>query len=130
MVVLKGLAATGGEGTLRWDEGGVMSDSTLRQVELERLKIEEANYFLDREKFKFEQTRYFRDNRFLNRNFGVIVTTIVSVAAIVVSYLQLTISSNTAKSQIDTEKLKTTDSSILNLPSSCLQANTTQTPRM
>jgi hypothetical protein len=57
-------------------------------------------YKLEVEKFLWEKEARRRDNNVINRNFGVIITAIVSLAAVIVSYLQLTINSNNAKDQL------------------------------
>jgi hypothetical protein len=68
--------------------------------------IEGLKYNLEREKFLWEVATHRQENNFFNRNFGVIITAIVSFAAVAVSYLQLTISLNNARAQIDNESLK------------------------
>jgi uncharacterized membrane protein len=49
---------------------------------------------------------YRQSSSVINRHFGVIITAIVSLAAVIVSYLQLNNNSINAKAQMDLEKLK------------------------
>lgn len=68
--------------------------------------LDELKYELEKRRFEFEQRKYERDNSFLNKNFGVIITAIVSAATIVVSGSQIVISSNNNAAQLRTEKEK------------------------
>ena len=74
--------------------------------EIDSEDIEALKYKLELEKFQWEKATHKAENRFLNRHFGVAITTIVSVAAIIVSFIQLTISSDNVKAQIDNDKLR------------------------
>jgi putative chitinase len=47
--------------------------------------FEQMKYDLERQKLAFEEKKYERDNTFFNKNFGVIITALVSLATIVVS---------------------------------------------
>lgn len=79
-----------------------MSKMPEDQKDIDKLKLE-----LEREKFHWEKSKYAQEsNDIFNRHFGVMITAIVSLAAVVVSYLQLSISSNNARAQIDNEVLK------------------------
>jgi hypothetical protein len=69
-------------------------------------ELDKMKYKLDLERFLWEREINRVDNNVFNRNFGVIITAIVSLAAVIVSYVQLTINSNNAKDQIALEKLK------------------------
>jgi hypothetical protein len=84
------------------------ADEALRRGPLKMAQddLDQLRYDLDVEKFQFEKARHLRENGLIARNFGVIITAIISFSAIVVSYLQLTISTNNAKAQIDNEQLK------------------------
>jgi hypothetical protein len=68
--------------------------------------IDKLKYNLEVEKFRWQQSMDRKQNNVLIKHFGVIITAIVSFATIVVSYLQLTISSNNAKNQIDNDRIK------------------------
>src|SRR5947209_3517461 len=86
--------------------------------------IERLRYNLESEKFSWQREAQRTENKLLNRHFGVIITAIVSIAAVIVSYQQITISANnagaqlvqfkneadsrreTAKSQLEIEQLK------------------------
>ena len=68
--------------------------------------IERRKFNLELEKFHWQKATQQQENNIFNRNFGVIITAIISGAAIVVSYLQLTISSTNAQAQIENERLK------------------------
>jgi hypothetical protein len=69
-------------------------------------KLEVLKYELEREKFLWQKTAQEADRSIVNRHIGVIITAIVSVSAIAVSYAQLNISSTNAKAQLDNEKLR------------------------
>jgi hypothetical protein len=68
--------------------------------------VDRLRYSLELDKFMWEKEKYAKGNSIINRNFGVIITAIVSCAAIVVSYLQVTINSNNAQAQLDTDRIK------------------------
>ncbi len=75
--------------------------------------IEKLSYELELEKFHWQKQRAEVENKFLNKYFGIIITAIVSVAAVVVSHQQVivareqvVISSTNAKAQTDNEILK------------------------
>ena len=63
-------------------------------------EVERLKYELERDKFQWQKSTHRIDSGVLNRHFGVIATAILSLAAVVVSYLQVTISSNNAKAQL------------------------------
>jgi len=71
------------------------------QEDLEFLK-----YKLERDRYHWEKASKEAESTILNRHFGVIITGIISIAAITVSFAQLSISSNNARTQIDYEKIK------------------------
>jgi predicted chitinase len=74
-------------------------------VEERRLRFEEAKYALERDKFDRERTRV-GIAAFVNNNLGIVVSAIVGVATIIVSALQLRISTGTARAQFDLEQSK------------------------
>jgi len=76
--------------------------------------IERLKYELEREKFLWQKANGAYESRILNRNFGVIITAIVSLAAVIVSYLQLSISSNNTKVQIENEKAQVENEQLKN----------------
>jgi hypothetical protein len=63
------------------------------------ISIEEVTYNLEVEKFKWQKALSEQQNTILNRHFGVIITAIVSIAAIAVSYLQLGISQSNLRNE-------------------------------
>jgi hypothetical protein len=69
-------------------------------------QFDELRYNLELEKFRWEREKYYQEGGIINRHFGVIITSIISFAAIVVSCLQVIISWNNAKAQADNETLK------------------------
>jgi len=82
-------------------------EATLREtMHTEEVDLERLKYRLERERFRWEIASRKSESTMLNRYFGVIVTAIVSIAAIVVSLAQIKISSNNAQTQIDYEKIK------------------------
>jgi hypothetical protein len=68
--------------------------------------LEFLRYKLERERYEWERASKQAESTTLNRHFGVIITAIISIAAVAVSFAQLSISSNNAKTQIDYEKIK------------------------
>jgi hypothetical protein len=68
--------------------------------------LDKLKYRLELQKFMWERETFRKTNNLINRNIGVVVTAIVSFAAVAVSYLQLTISSNNARDQMALERLK------------------------
>lgn len=68
--------------------------------------IDRQRLELDRRKVELEELRYKHDNRFFNKNFGAIITGVISTATIVVSVTQLYISSNYNSGQLNNEAEK------------------------
>jgi putative chitinase len=62
--------------------------------------FERQKYELEKQKLEFERTKYERDSTFFNKNFGVIITGLVSIATIVVSGSGILISSNYNATQL------------------------------
>jgi hypothetical protein len=72
-------------------------------------ELDDAEKFkldLELQKFAWQKTMDMEQKRFINRNFGVIITAIVSIAAVTVSSLQLKIASNNARDQLENERLR------------------------
>jgi hypothetical protein len=86
---------------VRNDEAAGSNIMPAAEQDLDALK-----YRLEREKFDWQKASHQADSSIFNRHFGVIITTIISVAAVIVSLVQLNISANNTKSQIDNEKVK------------------------
>jgi len=78
-----------------------MTTDSVTSDNLDRMKFE-----LEQRKLRLEELRYAHDNRFFNKNFGVIVTSIISAATIIVSVTQLYISSNYNAGQLRNEQEK------------------------
>ena len=68
--------------------------------------LEILKYKLEIEKFQWEKQTRQQESAFLNKHFGVAITAMVSISAILVSYIQLTIGSNNAEAQLKNDKLK------------------------
>jgi hypothetical protein len=63
--------------------------------------LEERKFQLELMKFEWEKEK---SRKWLNANFGVVITAIVGLGTIVVSVIQLEISKNTAASQLLQQK--------------------------
>jgi hypothetical protein len=81
-------------------------ETTEETMPTEQEDLEVLKHRLERERFQWEKASRKSESTMLNRHFGVIVTAIVSIAAVVVSLAQIKISSNNAQTQIDYEKIK------------------------
>ncbi len=70
--------------------------------DFERMKFE-----LEKRKVELEEQKSIRESRFFNKHFGVIITSIISAATIIVSVTQLLISSSYNATQLKNEIEKT-----------------------
>jgi hypothetical protein len=86
-------------------EGKKPPETTTEPPE-ESTSVDELNYKLEKERFLWQVKTQRTESGLLNRNFGVIITAIVSIAAVTVSYMQLTISLNNSKAQLENDSLK------------------------
>ena len=77
-------------------------NSEASQMSNDQKTIERLAYELEVEKLRWQQLVEERQNTVLNRHFGVVITAMVSIAAVFVSYLQL----DTSKAQLKNEELK------------------------
>ena len=66
--------------------------------------FEQLKYDLEKHKLEFEQQKYERDNTFFNKNFGVIITALVSAATIIVSGSGIWIGRAYNQAQLDNAK--------------------------
>ena len=68
--------------------------------------LEEIKVDLDRQRFEFERQRFERENRFFNKNFGIIITAVISISAVTVSALQAYIAYSSSISQLENDRQK------------------------
>jgi putative chitinase len=68
--------------------------------------LDQLKYDLEKQKFDFDRLKYERDNTFFNKNFGVIITAIISAATVFVSVSQIIISTNYNNSQLTNAQVK------------------------
>src|ERR1043166_7186909 len=77
--------------------------AVIEPSDLDRLK-----YDLEKRRLELDEQRFKLDNNFFNKNFGVIITGIISIATVVVSLIvslsQLWINSNTSSSQMQMDR--------------------------
>lgn len=79
------------------------------------ISLEERKIIAEEGKLKIERMKYDRDGKFLYRNFGVVITAIVSVTAVILSSIQLVISNNNNKSSLELADKRSTEQVTLDL---------------
>jgi len=79
----------------------------------EEFTLKDRELKIQEDRLKFEQDKATRDNKFLNKHFGVIITMLISLATIVVSISQLLISDATKINELTIAKEN--NSNVLNL---------------
>lgn len=81
------------------DTKGQASRQPTPSAEERKLAIEEGRLELDRLKFEHDKQKSANDG-FFNKNFGVIVTAIIGIATVTVSFIQLSIATDNNKAQL------------------------------
>jgi len=78
-------------------------ESRTTRAEGEPLSLDERKFQLELQKFELEKSKS-RGTSFFNSNLGIILTAMVGIATVAVSYLQLQISNQSSLAQLELEK--------------------------